>query len=248
MKLKLVIFLLLTTPLFVFSQTEESTIFDEATIVYNNAVYGGAILHTNGWGAHLTFAKAKTAFKFRTLQFDLVLMKHPKEVKSYTAYEQSQSYIFGKINSFFVLRPSLGRRVVSFDKIRKSGVSVGYSWRAGPSLGFTKPVYLQIRQREDNFTRIVVEPYDPDVPQNDIAGRAGFLKGFNQLKLHPGIYGAVAVNFEYDADREGLKGIEVGATVDYFPIEEIDIMAYAKNYRVFFNFYVCLQFGKKFNK
>ncbi len=233
-----------------YCQTEESTIFDEATIVYNNSIYGGGILHTNGWGAHLTFGKGKTAFKYRIFQFEMVGMKHAKEIKSYNTIENTRSYIFGKLNSFFIFRPSYGMRVVSFDKIRKSGVSVGYTWRVGPSLGITKPVYLQIGIPEQyRYSKIIVEKYDPDKHQSqDIIGRAGVLRGIDELKLHPGLYGAFAFNFEYDADRNGIKGIEVGATVDYYPIDEIEIMAFSKNYQLFLNFYVCLQFGKKFNK
>ncbi len=235
----------------VIAQTQEATIFDEATVVYRNATYGGAILHTNGFGAHITFGKGKTAFKTRIFQFEMVGMKHVKEIRSINpATNQTRSFVFGKLNYFFVFRPSIGNRVVSFDKIRKSGVSVGYNWRLGPSLGFTRPVYLEIgNQGSSAFEDVRVEKYNPDIhTYEDILGRAGGLRGFNELKLKPGLYGAIALNFEYDADREGLKGIEVGATIDYYPIEKVDIMAFAENYQLFLNFYVCLQFGKKFNK
>lgn len=211
-------------PLAGFCQTGEATIFDEATIVYNNSIFGGPILHTNGWGGELSFGKSKTAFKYRILQFEMVGMKHPKEIKSYNTIENNRSYIFGKVNSFFILRPSYGMRVISFDKIRKSGVSVGYSWRVGPSIGFTKPVYLQIGIPEPyRYARIIVEKYDPDKHQSqDIVGRAGVLRGIDELRIHPGLYGAFAINFEYAADREGIKGIEVGATIDYYPVDRSD--------------------------
>ncbi|NEN23490.1 hypothetical protein G3O08_08245 [Cryomorpha ignava] len=252
MKEKLYIFIfLILTPFLVYSQTEEQTIFDEATIVYKNSIYGGAILHTNGWGAHITFGNSKTVFKSRIFQFEMVGMKHAKEIRSFNPYsEHTRSYVFGKLNYFFIFRPSIGNRVVSFDKIRKSGVSVGYNWRVGPSLGFTRPVYLEIGVPGTfAYQDVIVEKYDPSIHKyDDIKGRAGGLRGFNELKLKPGIYGAFAFNFEYDANREGLKGIEVGATVDYYPISEVEIMAFAENRQLFVNFYVCLQFGKKFNK
>lgn len=234
----------------VYSQTQEATIFDEATVVYSNSLYGGAILHTNGWGAHITIGKAKTAFKSRIYQLDLVAMKHLKEIRTYNPYDQPRSYIFGKLNSLFVIRPSIGSRVVSFDKIRKSGVSVGYNWRVGPSLGITRPVYLEIGiPGQYPYQTVVVEKYNPEVHKYDaILGRAGGVRGMNELKLHPGIYGAIALNFEYDANRDGLKGIEVGATIDYYPIEPIEIMAFAENPQFFLNFYVCLQFGKRYNR
>lgn len=245
-----ILFLILFTSLGGYGQTQEATIFDEATVVYANSMYGGPIVHTNGWGAHFTIGKAKTAFKSRIYQLDLVGMKHSKEIRTYNPYrEQPRSYFFGKLNTFFIIRPSIGSRVVSFDKIRKSGVSVGYNWRVGPSLGITRPVYLEIGTTDYPYQAVTVEKYDPEVHKyGQIMGRAGGFRGMNELKLKPGLYGAFALNFEYDANRSGMKGIEVGATIDYYPIEPVEIMAYAENYQFFLNFYVSLQFGKRYNK
>lgn len=239
------------TSLGVYSQTQEATIFDETTVVYRNALYGGVILHTNGLGAHITLGKAKTGFKTRIYQLDMVGMKHIKEIRTFNPYkDQPRSYFFGKLNTFFIIRPTIGNRVVSFDKIRKSGVSVGYNWRVGPSLGITRPVYLEISMADPYpHQTVVVEKYDPEVHKyDDILGRAGGFRGMNELKLKPGLFGAIALNFEYDANRTGMKGIEVGATVDYYPIEPVEIMAFAENYQLFLNFYVSLQFGKRYNK
>jgi len=239
---------------YVVAQTGEATIFDEAVVLHDRSVYGGAILHTNGWGAHVTFTKNKGAFKSRLFQLDIVGMKHPKEVKSFNPYyDDSRSYIYGKQNNFFVIRPTIGKKYLKFDKIRKSGVAIGYNWRVGPSLGFTKPVYLEIgipgEGGQFNYVDVIVEKYDPEKHKpEDIFGRASGLRGFNELRLNPGVHGAFGLNFEYDPEREGIKGIEVGATIDYYPIEEIDIMAFADNKALFFNFYVALQFGAKFNK
>lgn len=234
-----------------YGQTNEETIFDEATIIYKKSVYAGLTLHTNGWGASLTFGKAKTAFKSRILQFELVGMKHVKEVKSFNPYyDDSRSYIFGKLNTLTVFRPTYGMRHVKFDKIRKSGVSIGYNWRIGPSIGLVKPVYLEIGQPEiPPYQNIVVEKYDPERHTVDeIFGRASFLNGLDELRINPGIHGSFGLNFEYDPERSGLKGIEVGMNVDYYPLEEVEIMAFTDNYNLFINFYVTLQFGKKFNK
>ncbi len=248
---KYILILLVVVSSTMFGQTNEETIFDEATIIYKHSIYGGAILHTNGWGANLAFTKNKTAFKARLLQFEMVGMKHPKEVRTYNPYYQDgRSYIFGKLNTLTIFRPSIGVRKIVFDKIRKSGVSIGYNWRLGPSLGFTKPVYLEVASNEGSPVQtIIVEKYDPDEHSiEDIYGRASWFKGIDELKLHPGIHAAFGLNFNYDSDRAGMNGIELGATIDYFPIEEIEVMAFADNYSVFFNFYLNLQFGKKFNK
>jgi hypothetical protein len=230
---------------------QKATIFDEATVIYKESIYGGVMLHTNGYGAHISYGKNKTAFKSTIYQLDFIVMRHPKEVRSFNAFnEDSRSYIFGKLNSFFILRPSIGNRVLKYDKIRPSGVAVGYSWSVGPSLGFTKPVYLEVLIPEiPPFQRIVVERASDEVFQNlDIYGRAGGLRGFNEINFQPGLHGSFAINFDYDPEREGLKGLELGLAVDYFPFGEVEIMSNADNASLFVNLFVALQFGKKFNR
>ncbi len=234
-----------------YAQTEETTIFDESVILYNRSMYGGAFLHTNGWGVHFTYGKNKTAFKSRIYQMDFAIMKHPKEIKSYNPQrEDTRGFVFGKLNSFFVLRPSIGTKYLKFDKIRKSGVAIGYNWRIGPTLGFTKPVYLEILvpTGSGEFSEIVVQKYDPEMHTvEEILGRAGGLRGFDEIKFHPGVHAGFGLNFEYAPEREGIKGLEVGAIVDFFPLDEVEIMAFANNPRLFFNFYIAIQFGKRFN-
>lgn len=235
-----------------YSQTEEATIFDEAVILYNRSMYGGAFLHTNGWGLHFTYGKNKTAFKSRIYQIDFAIIKHPKEIKSYNPQrEDTRGFVFGKLNSFFVLRPSIGTKYVKFDKIRKSGVAIGYNWRIGPTLGFTKPVYLEIlvpTGTSGEFSEIVVQKYDPEMHTvEEILGRAGGLRGFDEIKIHPGVHAGFGLNFEYAPERVGIKGLEVGAIVDFFPLDEVEIMAFADNPRVFFNLYIAIQLGKRYN-
>ena len=234
------------------AQTEESTIFDDAAVLYNRSMYGGAYLHTNGFGGHFTFGKNLTAFKTRIYQMDVAFVKHPKEIKSYNPqWDDTRGFVFGKLNSFFVLRPSIGTKHLKFDKIRKSGVAVGYNWRIGPTLGFTKPVYLEIMVPTEtgDIRNVVVQQYDPEMHTvEEIMGRAGGLRGFEQLKLHPGVHAGFGLNFEYSPEREGIKGLEVGAVVEVFPLSEVEIMAFAENPRVFVNLYIALQFGRKFNR
>lgn len=233
------------------AQTEETTIFDESVTLYNRSIYGGAFLHTNGWGLHFTYGENKTAFKSRIYQFDFSIIKHPKEIKSYNPQrEDTRGFVFGKLNGFFVLRPSIGSKHVKFDKIRKSGVAIGYNWRLGPSLGFTKPVYLEILVPvgRGEFSEVVVQRYDPDIHTvEEILGRAGGLRGFDEIKFHPGVHAGFGINFEYAPERQGIKGLEVGATVDFFPLDEVEIMAFTTNPQFFVNAYVALQFGKRYN-
>ncbi len=227
----------------------KETIFDEASVVYKESYFGGLMLHTNGFGGHFSYGRNITAFKSRVYQIDAVFIKHPKEIRSFNAFsENSRSFIFGKLNTFLVLRPTIGNRVMKFDKIRTSGVAVGYSWRLGPSLGITKPIYLEVLDEDASFFRVSVEKATADLFQDrPIYGRAGGLRGLNEIQFHPGVHGALALNFDYDPQRQGIKGLEVGLSVDYFPLGEVEIMALAENTKLFVNLFVILQIGKKVN-
>ncbi len=237
-----------------FGQEQKATIFDEASIVYKEMIYGGATLHSLGYGVHFTYGKNITAFKSRIYTIDLVTMKHPKEVRSYYPLsDDSRSYVYGKLNYMLVIRPTIGARNVKFDKIRPSGVAVGYTWRLGPSFAFTRPVYLEIIRSDATAPyqtiAVEIEKYDPLVHDaNVIYGRAGILRGVNETKVHPGVHAAFALNFEYDPRRDAIKGLEVGATVDFYPMGDVEIMAFAENLQTYLTFYVTFQLGARFNK
>lgn len=228
----------------------QQTVFDEEeTVVYKEAVYGGVMLHNSGWGLTMSYKKNISVFKARLLELNIVGMKHPKELRSYNAsYDDAGSYIYGKLNSVHVVRPLWGARKVLNDKIRESGVQIGYSWGVGPSLAFAKPVYLEINKSADNFIGpIVVEEYDPEEHNvNNIYGRASWFRGLEDMKLYPGLAAKFSVFAEFAPDRTAFKELEVGATFDAYG-EELPIMANELNKQFFFNFFVAIHFGKKYN-
>ncbi len=157
--------ILLTALLFLTWATSQAqqTIYDETRVPYRREMLGGIILHGDGWGINFFHGKHRTARDRRMTGIEIVSMKHPKEIKSFNPYyEDSRGYFFGKQNSFLIIRPTYGRKHQITDKIRRSGVEVNYVWSVGPSLGFAKPVYLQISRIDQMiFEPITVERYDP---------------------------------------------------------------------------------------
>jgi hypothetical protein len=235
------------------SAKAQQTIYDETRVLYRKEITGGIIIHGDGWGFNFFHAKHKTAVDRRVLGLELVGMKHPKEIKSFNPfYEDSRGYFYGKLNSLLILRPTYGGKHQIADKIRRSGVEVNYVWGIGPSLGFAKPVYLQIG-KPDNFPyeSIVVERYDPAIHNiQNIYGRASWFTGFGSMKLYPGAFGRFGFNFEHSNQTSGIKAIEVGASIDAYA-QEIPIMAELEgvvNKQFFFQFYLSVQFGKKFTE
>ncbi len=232
----------------------QSVYDDEGRTLYSKEIYGGPIAHGDGWGGQIWFGKYRTAADRHLFGFEMVGMKHPKEIKSYNPYyEDSRGYFYGKLNSLLVLRPGYGRKHRITEKIRKSGVELNYVWAFGPSLALLKPVYLQIGYRVDAqkgppYDNIVEELYDPQKHNaSNIYGRASWFRGLNELRVRPGAFGRLALNFEYAGDNTGIRALEVGTTVDVYP-QVIPIMAEMDdvvNKQVFLEFYLALQFGSK---
>jgi hypothetical protein len=182
---------------------------------------------------------------------EIVGMKHPKEVKSFNPYyDNSRGYFYGKTNALTIIRPTFGGKHLITDKIRRSGVEVNWVWGIGPSIGLAKPVYLQIGKPDAiPYVTIVTERYDPSVHDvQNIYGRASWFKGVGEIVPYFGGFGRFGFNFEHSGHADGIKAIEVGCTVDAYP-EVIPIMAEMEgvtNKQFFFEFYLAIQFGKKY--
>lgn len=236
------------------SVSAQSVYDDEGRTLYAREVYGGPIAHGDGWGGQFWYGKYRTAADRHLLGFEIVGMKHPKEIKSYNPYyEDSRGYFYGKSNSLLIFRPGYGRKHRITEKIRKSGVELNYVWAVGPSLALLKPVYLQIGYRVDSrdgppYDSIIEERYDPTRHfANNIYGRASWFRGFGELQVEPGVFGRLALNFEYAGDNTGLRALEVGTTLDAYA-REVPIMAEVDgvvNKRFYLEFYLALQFGSK---
>lgn len=231
----------------------QQTIYDETRVLYRKELYGGGMIHGDGWGLNFFHGKHRTAKDRRLLGLEITGMKHPKEIKSFNPfYEDSRGYFYGKQNTMLILRPTYGRKRQIADKIRRSGVEVNYVWGIGPSLAFVKPVYLQIG-KPDNFPYdiIVTERYDPTVHDiQNIYGRASWFNGFGEMRIYPGGFGRFGFNFEHSGQASGIKAIEVGVSMDAYPVV-IPIMAELEgvvNKQFFFQFYLSVMFGKKYTQ
>jgi hypothetical protein len=226
----------------------QETIFEEKTTIYDNETSGGIGMHTNGFMGTFRYGKYLTGFTKLVYEIEVANIKHPKEIRSINPFENDvRGYVFGKLNYFYPLRPSVGFHKTFVPKQSIRGVSIGYILHGGLLLGIAKPVYLNVQEDErgTNNKIIVSRKYDPEVHQQiDIYGRASFLNGFDELKLYPGFFGKFGFHFDYSQRRESIRGIEVGLTTDIF-LEEIPLMAFTDNSFYFLNIYVEIFFGSR---
>ena len=232
----------------------QETIFEEKTTIYADEFAGGAALHTNGFSLNFRYNRYNGAFNKLSYEFEFASIKHPREIRTVSQLEDDvRGYIFGKLNSFFALRPSIGYHSIFVPKQSIRGVSISRIFHVGPSFGFAKPVYLNIQVIESvgsgfQTVNIVTERYDPsEHDQGDIYGRASFFNGFSEMRLYPGIFTKFAFEFEYSNQKETIKALELGITSDFY-FEKVPILAFSENRSWFLNLYVGILFGQKNTK
>ncbi|MCF8296758.1 MAG: hypothetical protein K9J13_04365 [Saprospiraceae bacterium] len=221
----------------------------DGKVIFKKEKSGSINVHSAGWGFGYRTGSFKNGFKKRMLEFEFVTMKHPKEIKTINPiFERAKSYYFGKLNNVFIVRSGYGIQKVLSSKPYWGGVEFRFLYMGGLSLGFTKPVYLYIYDASNyNEVLLTVEKYDPNKHSlHDIYGKGPFGKGIDELKLYPGLYTRLGLNFEYGIWDESIKAIETGVIIDVYP-KPIPIMAFNDESYFFLSFYLSFNFGKRFN-
>ncbi len=225
----------------------QETIFEEKTTIFKTEQSFGVGMHTNGFQATYRYGKYLSGFSKRIYEFEIANIKHPREIKSIYPFEEDvRGYIFGKMNAFFAVRPSIGYQKIIFPKQSIKGVSITSLFQFGPSVGFAKPVYLNIIQEESGISRVVSkERYDPKRHStNNIYSRSSFFNGFSEMKIYPGLFGKVGLHFDYGNERELIKSAEVGFKIDAY-LAPIPILAFTENRQFYLNLYIAIFFGTR---
>lgn len=189
--------------------------FKEAPpVLFRHEAYGSVIIHSEGWGIGYRTGKHKTGYLKRMYEIDLVGMRHPKEYNTSSGYENGQSYVYGKLNDFVVLRTGMGYQKVVFDKAERGGVQVRFDYFGGLSLGFLKPVYFEVYDTLNYPTIINTIRFDVNYPPELYYGKAPYLTGTNGIQIRPGIYTKMGLSFEYGREDTDVKTLEAGVCLD----------------------------------
>ena len=228
----------------------QGEILEQDKIFYKNERTFAILLNSNGLGFNYRYAKRLTELRKIIYDFDLVNIKHPKEIKlnSSLNYFYSRSFVYGKLNQFYNLRMGMGLQNEMFPKIDKGGISIRRYFSFGPSIGIEKPIYYEIAIDENGDNRIdytIVEKYSylQHLSAASITGRASFFKGFKEISFVPGIFGKFGLMFEFGKYNETINAIDVGVILDAF-IQKIPIMDIENNPRFFLTLYASYRFGK----
>jgi hypothetical protein len=229
-------------------RTNENT-YDDVKLLYRNEATFGFLVHTNGLGLNYRRGWHVTAMSRRVLEIEGVNYRHPKETKVVNPYvENPKGYYYGKLNSVFMLRGSFGLQRTIYTKPERNGVEIRYVTFLGASLGLAKPVYLDIISSNPNphsQPLIVTERYDPTRHfQDNIYGRAPFMRGVGETKIYPGGYAKFGLNFEHGPLDDDIRFIETGIVLDAY-LHGIPMMANDKTEHFLITLYLNFSFGAR---
>jgi hypothetical protein len=227
-----------------FSLYGQGDLNEQQKVFFRNERSFAIMLNTDGYGFGYRSAKRIDYLNKRLFEIEGGTLKHPKEYKQPTLYTQGGSFKYGKINYPFYFRGGLGHQHEIFKKADLGGIAIRYFYSAGGILGFYKPIYYKIvYPLPGNEYMIKEEKFKPAITQpQDIYSKASFFKGFNEIKLTPGLYAKGGFNFEYSKEDKVIHAIEIGAQINAFA-NTIPIMASSDNKSIFFSLFVSYRFG-----
>jgi hypothetical protein len=215
-------------------------------VLYRRDMSAKLYADTRGYGLLFRQSKHVTA-KTRTFyEIDLQTLRYPKEVKSQGEAQDRKRFVYGKINSVFLLRAGLGMQNVLFGKADNKAVEVRYSYSIGPVFAFAKPYYLQVYKtsnaRQSDLVKFDSGDFSPD--SGRIIGRGPYTYGLSEMKIYPGLTAKFNLSFEYAPYTNLIRAIETGIYVDYFP-KALPIMARNPAENLIVSLYVGFVFGRK---
>jgi hypothetical protein len=209
------------------------------------------LAHSEGLGLGFRWGQRNTVNSGRFIDFDIVNMKHPKEIKMSNVYmfDEARKFVYGKQYYVFMSRIGLGSLRVMNEKPYWGGIDVRRFYSFGASIALAKPTYLYILDNTaySYYYDLVLQRYNPEEHNlSNIYGRGPFLEGFSKSRIYPGAYFKTGFSFEYGPEKSLLRYIETGVVVDVYA-SKIPIMAFNKNRNYFISFYISANFGKRYN-
>lgn len=237
MKQLLLLPLCLFSILVAFGQRDEAGNYE-----YDREVLFGINKNTNGGligGVSIKIGSAIDDDLFQFFQLELANVKNPKEVRYNTAL--GNSFIFGKSNYLYAIRPQYGREKIIFRKAPHQGVQVSALGAIGPTLGLVAPYYIEVYRSR---TETVRQQYNPELHPSrfDVLGPGRLFEGIGESELAFGAHAKAALAFEFGFFKSNVTGLELGYLLEGFG-KEIELMPTTENRQIFQSVYFTLYYG-----
>jgi hypothetical protein len=215
---------------------------DAGDYEYDQEVLVGINKNTNGGligGFTLKLGYRIDDSNFQFFGLDLVNVKNPKEIRYQTVL--GNSFIFGKSNYLYSIRPYYGREIIVGKKAPQQGVQVSLLGAIGPSIGIIAPYYIEYAVSRVETVR---EQFNPEVHQSrfNILGPGRVFEGIGESEVAFGANAKVAVNFEFGVFKSNVTGLELGYQLEGFT-KEIPLMPTTENNQIFQSVYFTFFYG-----
>jgi len=237
LKFTLAILLIFSLSSISWAQREDAGNYD-----YDKEYVFGLNKNTNGGFIGGFVFKAGTRIddtQFSFWAIELSNVKSPKEIRYNTVL--GNSYIFGKSNYLYSIRPQYGREIILFRKAPNQGVQVSALGAVGPTFGLIAPYYIEYAV---NRIETVREQYDPEIHQSrfNILGTGRLFEGLGESQFAFGANLKAALSFEFGVFRSNVTGLELGYMLEGFT-KEIPLIPTAENRQLFQSVYFTFFYG-----
>jgi hypothetical protein len=173
-------------------------------------------------------------------------VKDPREVRSTSSFGDrgGRDFIFDKRNYVYTLGIVAGLNKVIYPHTDWSRLSVRLGVGLGPVLAFEKPYMIEyFRPGATISNPTSIEQFDINVHQRRlIVGEADFFKGFDKLKVVPGLRIKTYAILNLAGDALGFRAVELAARVDLFT-RRLEIMDSRNNHFAFFALSAAISLG-----
>lgn len=207
---------------------------------YTKEFVWGINKNTNGGligGFIFKWSKALNEKTFRTIGFELMNVKHPKEHQISNGRGQ---FIFGKSQYLYAIRSQYGRDIILFKKAPQKGVQINFAFAGGPTLGVIAPYYVRSASDQQTY------PYTPEqFPlYTSIMGTGNLFEGLGESSLTVGLNAKASLIFEMGAFKSNVTGFEIGTLMEVYP-KTIELMPLEDNRAFFISAFITFFYGKR---
>ena len=214
-------------------------------LLYRKEFVYGLNFNTNGGllgGIMFKHARVINKFMFHSFSLEIVNVKHPKESR-FQNISTGSSYVPGKRNYLYMIRPQYGREFVLFQKAKEQGVQVNWITAVGPGIGVVAP-YLIDYSYGNNLIR--TEQYDPETHINfeSILGTGRITESISKSKIKLGGSFKTSMSFEFGTFKNNVTGFEAGFMLDAFT-SRVEIMATSDNRSVYTSAFLTFFYGTR---
>lgn len=222
----------------------------EERLVYTRQNTFNVAIHSQGFGAGFKIGKIKSIHVTRNWEASIVSLHSLKEIKTVNLSQyNSRPFIYGKLNSVYVIRFGYGEERRIFGKPYWGGIETRWAYEAGASLALAKPYYYYVVSYQPSGTGGYIETIEERtyVEGIDILGKASFIKGIGETKLSPGVHASLGLSFDIAKSRTTVQAINIDVKAEYLPLG-VSIMDSERDKKLFVTFMLSYNWGSRFNK